>query len=194
MKLLQVYRPHEKYLSMNFKFRWNSKRKQFISRNEPFLKLRRRKIRAFHSSSGKPRSRKTIGSVLLLLRCCRSWARHALRAQDKPCKQPPAPRRRHNSRSVIPGPCPHGAGRRARCLCRRPLQLGRGEVSQHAGCPQHPTPTGVRLPAPLSLQRGLPHLGLALLPTTWLCLIVISFVAFLKQTWVLFLTKIWVIS
>lgn len=143
---------------MNFKFRFNSKIKQFSSRHNPFLKVWRRKIRAFHSPSGKAPSWQTIGGVLTLHRC-RSWARHALCAQDEPCKQgtagrdtravllfptnvpmelpaalpgfAAAARRGRSTRAASPGsgPCPHRAPSRGiRHSCGSPLYQIHGSV------------------------------------------------------------------
>lgn len=191
MRLLKVYRSLEKFLPMNFKFRFNSKRKQFSSCNNPFLKLRQRKIRASLSSSGKTPSQRTIGGVLML-HCCRSWTRHAL----SPCSLPRT--------SLVNNPQQSGADTTAVLLfptnvpiklagvptrlCRCALQLERGEVAPHVWCPQparavseapqtlqHPTLAGVpTLPAPFSLRGDLPHLWLTLVPRTWLYLIVFN--------------------
>lgn len=69
MRLLEVYRPLEKFLPINFKFRLSCKRKQFSSCNNPYLRLQQREIGVFLSSSGKA----TLENKLVCL--CRVAAR-----------------------------------------------------------------------------------------------------------------------
>lgn len=213
MRLLKVYRPLQKIRPMNFKFRLNSKRKQFSLRDSPFLKQRWRKISAFLPSSGKTPCRKTIDGVLTLHRC-RSWARLAGCARDKPRKQPPAKRGGHNSGSVIPSKCPEPAGRRARSPCPgRAAAAAEGvphlrcpQLAQGPRGPQHRTRAGMRTlpaapnphrdahPARSFLPQGdLSHLWLTLVPHTWLYLVVVSIVSpcSLNTPECCFLTKIW---
>lgn len=184
---------------MNFKFRLNSKRKPFSSRNNPSLKLRWRRIRAFLFPSGKTQSWKTISGVLML-RCCRSWARHTLCAQDEPCKQPPAKWHGHKSGSVIPNKCPHEVGRRAHIhasaagLCSWIWLHTCGARSQHGLClrdPQHHSPGYLPMPH-LSPSRGFAS-PLTRPPTKYMVIFNWHFIccsAFLKPKWC-FLAKSW---
>lgn len=69
MELLKVYRPLEKFMLRNFKFSLNSKRKQFSSSNNPYLRLQQREIGICLSSSGETPAQKTSADVLMWHLC-----------------------------------------------------------------------------------------------------------------------------
>lgn len=176
--------PLKKILPMNFKFRLNSKRKPFSSRNNPSLKLWWRRIRAFLSPVGKL----CPGKQSVVCSCCTA-AGAGLDTLSVPRTSPVnnpqqsgadtravllfptnVPMKLAGVPTSMPLPlgCAAGAGS-ARAVTAASTGRARGTCSiTHQGI----------YPARTFLPPGdLPHLWLTLLPNTWLYLVGISFVA-----------------